>query len=303
MRPTVIPEALNGQPFRTADAHALGVSLKTLQGARFRRIAKGVYVAAAAPESHRIRVRGVVLALPPGTIATGVTGLQLYGVDIGTQLPMMTFATTHPRQVRRRDVQVTRLKQLPPHRDGIASPEHCWLAAASSLNLLDLVTAGDWLIRLRRTTLAGLQSVVQTHSGRGVVLARAAVGLVRERVDSPRETWLRLCLVLAGLPMPECNLIIGDDRGPIGRVDLVYVAYRLIIEYEGDQHRTDRNQWNRDIDRQEDFTRDRWTLIRVTSERARWPRQLVHAIYRALRANGYHGPAPAFGELWMSLFG
>jgi very-short-patch-repair endonuclease len=47
--------------------------------------------------------------------------------------------------------------------------------------------------------------------------------------------------------MPECNLIIGDDRGPIGRVDLVYLAYKLIIEYEGDQHRTDRNQWNRDI--------------------------------------------------------
>jgi very-short-patch-repair endonuclease len=75
-------------------------------------------------------------------------------------------------------------------------------------------------------------------------------------------------LVLAGLPVPECNLVIGDDHGPIGRVDLVYVAYRLIIEYEGDQHRTDRFQWNRDIDRQELFTRAHWTLIRVTSERA-----------------------------------
>jgi hypothetical protein len=220
MRPTVIPEPLIGQPFRTADAHALGVSLKTLQGARFRRIAKGVYVAAAAAESHRIRVRGVMLALPPGTIATGVTGLQLYGIDVGSQLPMI-FATTHPWPVRRRDVQVMRLKQLPPHRDEIASPEHCWLVAGSGLNLLELVTAGDWLIRLRRTTLARLQSAVHTHSGRGVVLARAAVGLVRERVDSPRETWLRLCLVLAGLPMPECHLIIGDDQGPIGRVDLV----------------------------------------------------------------------------------
>jgi hypothetical protein len=90
-------------------------------------------------------------------------------------------------------------------------------------------------------------------------------------VDSPRETYLRLCLVLAGLPVPECNLIIGDDQGPIGRVDLVYLAHKLIIEYEGDQHRTDRNQWNRDIDRHEDFARDHWTLIRVTSERARWP--------------------------------
>jgi hypothetical protein len=199
MRPTVIPQALNGQPFRTADARALGVSLKTLQGARFRRITKGVYVAAAAAESHRIRARGVMLALPRGTIATGVTGLQLHGVDVGTQLPMI-LATTHPRQVRRRDLKVMRLKQLPPHRDGIASPEHCWLAAASSMNLLDLVTAGDWLLRLRRSTLVRLRAVVRTYSGRGVIPARAAVELVRERVDSRRETWLRLCLVLAGLP-------------------------------------------------------------------------------------------------------
>jgi very-short-patch-repair endonuclease len=86
--------------------------------------------------------------------------------------------------------------------------------------------------------------------------------------------------VLAGLPVPECNLVIGDDDGPIGRVDLVYLAYKLIIEYEGDQHRTNRAQWNRDIDRHEDFVRDHWTLmIRVTSERSRWPRQLVRGIY------------------------
>jgi hypothetical protein len=227
--------------------------------------------------------------------------LQLLGVDVGPRLPM-TFATTHPWQVRRRDMKVMRLKELPSHRDGIAAPEHCWLIAASCLNLLDLVTAGDSLIRKRRTTLARLEAAVQGYSGRGVVAARAAVRLVRERVDSPRETWLRLCLVLAGLPMPECNVIIGDDQGPMGRVDLVYLEYKLIIEYEGDQHRTDRNQWNRDIDRQEDFARDHWTLIRVTSERARWPRQVVRGVYKALRANGYKGPAPSFDQRWISLF-
>jgi hypothetical protein len=105
MRPTVIPQALDGQPFRTANAFALGVSLKTLRGARFRRIAKGVYVAAAAADSHRIRVRGVMLTLPPGTVATGVTGLQLLGVDVGSAAPMV-FASIHPWPVRRRDVKV-----------------------------------------------------------------------------------------------------------------------------------------------------------------------------------------------------
>jgi very-short-patch-repair endonuclease len=88
----------------------------------------------------------------------------------------------------------------------------------------------------------------------------------------------------------------------MGRVDLVYLEYKLIIEYEGDQHRTDRYQWNHDIDRQEDFARDHWTLIRVTSERARWPRQVVRGVYKALRANGYSGPAPHFNQRWISLF-
>ena len=82
MRRTVIPQALNGQPFRTTDAYALGVSLKTLQGDRFRRLTKGVYVAATTVDSHRIQVRGVMLVSPPGTIATGVTGLQLLGASL-----------------------------------------------------------------------------------------------------------------------------------------------------------------------------------------------------------------------------
>jgi len=301
VRRSVMPEALNGQPFETSFASAVGLSWKTLQGSRFRRVTHGVYVATATPDSARLRVRGVMLALPPGTMVTGVTGLQLLGIDMGPELPM-TFATTHPRQIRRRDVRVMRLKELPPHRDGIASAEHCWLVAASTMNLLDLVTAGDWLLRRPRTTLVRLRAAVQTYSGRGVVAARAAITLVRERADSPRETWLRLCLVLAGLPTPECNLIIGDDQGPMGRVDLVYLAYKLIIEYEGDQHRTDRHQWNADIDRHEDFARDKWTLIRITSARARWPRQVVRNVDEALRANGYEGPEPDFGELWISLF-
>ena len=301
MGTTATPEPLDGQPFQASEAPALGLSWKTLQSSRFRRLAKGVYVVAATADSYRLQVQGVRLTLPPGTVATGVTGLQLLGVEVGPRLPM-TFATVHPRQVRRRGVKVMRVKELPAQRDGIASPEHCWLIAASTLNLLDLVIAGDSLLRLRRTTLSKLQSSVESRSVRGIVVARIAVRLVRERVDSPRETWLRLCLVVAGLPTPECNLIIGDDRGPMGRVDLVYLPYKLIIEYEGDQHRTDRNQWNRDIDRHEDFARDHWTLIRITSERARWPRQVVRAVHKALRTNGYEGPAPRFDELWVSLF-
>jgi hypothetical protein len=88
----------------------------------------------------------------------------------------------------------------------------------------------------------------------------------------------------------------------VRRVDLVYLAFKIIIEYEGDQHRTDRGQWNRDIDRHEDFVRGHWTLIRVTSERLRWPRQVVRSVFEALRSAGYEGPEPTFDQAWSNLF-
>ena len=296
-----IPDELRNRPFAITEARARGMSRRMLRGTRFRAVARGVYATTAVPESYATLVRATLLTLPTPTIATGATGLRLYGVLVGAELPLR-LVTTHPRQIRRRGVRVTRVSRLPQQRDRIAVPEHCWMVAAGHLDLLELVTAGDWLLRLRRSTLAKLEAYVRGNSSWGCRSARAAVELVRERVDSPRETWLRLCLVLAGLPTPECNVVIGDDSGPIGRVDLVYVAFKIIIEYEGDQHRTDRGQWNRDIDRQEDFARDRWTLIRVTSERLRWPRQVVRSVFDALRTAGYEGPEPTFDEAWSNLF-
>jgi hypothetical protein len=188
-----------------------------------------------------------------------------------------------------------------PWDDITAVPEHCWLVAALELDLVDLVVAADWLLRLRVTNRRQLTAYVTDSSSRGAGAARAAVDLIRDRVDSPRETRLRLCLVLAGLPTPDCNPTIRGD-GVYGRVDLVYLAFRILIEYEGDQHRIDRFQWNRDIDRQEGFTRARWTMLRITAERARRPRWIVNRVYEMLREAGYSGPPPRFDEQWRRLF-
>jgi hypothetical protein len=147
-----------------------------------------------------------------------------------------------------------------------------------------------------------LQSYAKTFSGQHRARGRRAAGLVRERVDSPQETVLRLCLVLAGLPEPSCNLTIGTNDYPIGRVDLVYERLKVIIEYEGDQHRTDKWQWNLDIGRQEEFMAAGWTVIRVTAQRMRHPRALVGKVYTALQESGYRGPAPSFSTEWSALF-
>lgn len=71
-------------------------------------------------------------------------------------------------------------------------------------------------------------------------------------------------LVLAGLPEPRCNVAVGDAERRIAEVDLLYDPYRLVVEYEGEQHRTDGWQWSVDIERAEALAAAGYTLIRVT---------------------------------------
>src|SRR5918998_858216 len=251
MRPRPIPPQLTAQPFTVAEARNLGVAWGVLQGRRFCSPARGEYAPAGTDATLIGRVLTTLTVLPTPTLATGVTGLQLMGVEVGSAEPLR-FITTSPRQVRRRGIRVTRVSVLPRARALSVVPEHCWMVAALELNLLELVTAGDWLIRCKLTSRAALAGYLASSSSRGSAAARPGLALLRARVDSPRETWLRLCLVLAGLPTPDCNPTIQGVRGA-GRVDLLFDDFRIIIEYEGEQHLTDRKQWHKDIDRQEDF--------------------------------------------------
>lgn len=237
---------------------------------------------------------------PADAVLTGVTALHLLGAEVGDPLPVR-LATAGRAQTRDRAVRLHRLRDLPRSAGGVAHPVDAWLAAATDLDLLALVTAGDTLVRLGRCTPSDLQELARSARHRGCVHARRAADLVRERVDSVRETRLRLCLVLAGLPEPRTNVVLGHHDRLIGRVDLLLDEFGLVIEYDGDQHR-DRGQWNTDLDRDDALFEAGFTTIRVTRDRARRPRRLVEKVHARLVQQGYAGPAPVFTDEWVSLF-
>ena len=238
--------------------------------------------------------------LPADAVISGVTALHLHGVEVGEPLPLrMSTATT--AQTRGRGVRLMRVRALPVQQDGLAVPVEAWRAAAPDLDLVELVAAGDALIHRGLCTRAELVGAGASATGRGCRLLRRASLLVRERVDSIPETQLRLCLVLAGLPEPRCNVVLGHAGRVIGRVDLLVEEYGLIIEYDGDQHR-DRGQWNVDLDRDEDFSDADFVTVRVTRDRMRRPRRLVQKVHARLVARGYRGPAPSFSPEWVELF-
>lgn len=295
------PEALRGAPFTTGEARRAGLGPSVLRGRRVERLFRGSY-RLAEPE---LTLAGLVAAArpvaPPDVLVTGVTALRLLGAAVGPIRPLH-LVTTHPHPVRRPGLHVTRVTSLPPAVDGLVRPEDAFVVAACALDLVELVSAGDHLVRHGLATPDSLVGAAGRRRGRGSVLARLAAGLVRARVDSPRETELRLCLVLAGLPEPECNPLVGAAWLAVGRADLVLRELRVVLEYEGDQHRTDVRQWNRDIERSEGFEATGWRLVRVTAERMRRPRSVVVRVLQVLRDAGYAGPDPVFGPEWTALF-
>jgi hypothetical protein len=122
-------------------------------------------------------------------------------------------------------------------RDGVrvSAPWQLFVELGTMLSLVDLVAVGDHLVGTGLLTLAGLREHCASVRGPGTARARAAVSFVRERIDSPMETRLRMLVVLAGLPEPEVNPVM-DVAGRVRRYDLVWRAARLIVEYDGRHH-------------------------------------------------------------------
>ncbi|WP_051441656.1 hypothetical protein [Arthrobacter sp. H14] len=80
--------------------------------------------------------------------------------------------------------------------------------------------------------------------------SRAALGWIRHRTDSAKETELRLLLVRAGLPEPSINVAILDERGEwVQDPDMSYQSLRIAMQYDGGHHITE-------MQRRSDILRD-----------------------------------------------
>jgi hypothetical protein len=130
------------------------------------------------------------------------------------------------------------------------------------------VAAIDALARATRLDVATVEAIAERYDGhRNIRRARRALQLVDAGSESPRETWLRLLLVEAGYPRPQTQISVRDQYGALVAVlDMGWENIKLALEYEGDHHRTDRRQFNRDIARYEALTELGWIIVRVTVE-------------------------------------
>lgn len=129
------------------------------------------------------------------------------------------------------------------------------------------VAAIDALARATDLKVSEVDSLGERYRGRrGIARARVALPLVDKGAESPRETWLRLLLIRAGFPRPQTQIPVYDYGALIACLDMGWQDIKLAVEYEGDHHRTDQRQFNKDIRRAETLAEIGWTVVRVTIE-------------------------------------
>jgi very-short-patch-repair endonuclease len=102
---------------------------------------------------------------------------------------------------------------------------------------------------------------------------------------SPKESWLRLLLIDAGQRRLATQMPVNDGWRSVGVLDMGWEDYMVAVEYDGDQHRTDRRQFVKDIDRLAEFQDLGWTVIRVVAEHRR--DDTIGRAHQALIGRGY----------------
>ena len=272
-----LPAEFWRRPFTVAEAHEQGLDEGRLRSSALSRPAQGVRQLGSC-ETLAEMAGATRLVLPAGSAFSHFTAARLLGLPLprrwATSEPLHVMTVTSAPSIRRarcqghrglESRQVVNRKGLP-----VVSREDTWcdLAAAQALNLDELIVLGDEVVHFRRgVSTARLAAAVRRRKGgRGTLLMAEAFPQLRPRANSPMETRARLLFLRGGLPEPELNVVINDqDSGQwLSDSDFVWREQKVVAEFDGDHHRTDRQQWQNDVARCQNLQDDGWAFIQLT---------------------------------------
>jgi hypothetical protein len=256
---------------------------------RHRAIFRDVYAPKLQEPSLRERTVGAWLWSRRRAIVAGVAASALHGarwVDAGIPIELIApNARPHAGLVVRNetlaDDEITHAAQLPattPARTAYDLGRHLPRGKAAARL--------DALMRATPFSIEDVLLLAKRHPGaRGLRRLRVALPYVDGGAASPRETWLRLLLIDAGLPVPTTQIPVLDGYRPIAFLDMGWEEFMVAAEYDGDQHRSDRRQYVKDIRRQELVNDCGWIVVRVIAEDR--PDDVVKRVHSALARRGY----------------
>jgi hypothetical protein len=149
----------------------------------------------------------------------------------------------------------------------VTSPARTALDVGRWYPTMTAVAGIDSLARAVDIKAADVELLAHGYSGRkGIERARRAMELFDAGAQSPKESWLRVVLIQAGLPRPQTQIPVLDEFGSaVAYLDMGWEDVKVAVEYDGEQHRTDRRQYIWDVRRLEMLERLGWIVVRVVA--------------------------------------
>lgn len=255
----------------------------------FRTIYPDVYVADGAPLTLGVRSTAAWLWSGRRGVLGGLAAAALHGsrwIDDDGWIELIWRNPNPPagivtRSQRLQRDEITRVAGLP-----VTTPARTAYDLARQLPRGQAVARLDALMRATPFAVDGVLSLARRYPGaRGLCGLREVLPLADGGAASPKETWLRLLLIDAGLPVPATQIPVNANWRLLALLDMGWEKYRVAVEYDGDQHRSDRRQYVKDHWRLARLAELGWIVIRVIAEDR--PDAVVSRVRAALTGRGY----------------
>jgi hypothetical protein len=256
----------------------------------YRPIFRDVYMPKRVVPSLRDRTVGAWLWSRRRAVIAGVAASALHGAAwVDADIPIELIGPSARRQRRLLVRNETLVEDEITRVAGLSVTTQ----ARTALDLGRHLGRGESLARLdalMRSTVFSAEDVLmlaKRHRGvRGLRQLHEVLPLVDGGAASPQETRLRLLFIDAGLPVPTTQFPIVEGRGKLVRVaDMAWEEFMVNAEYDGDQHRTSRAQYVKDMRVLRKLARMGWIVIRVIKEDRE--DDIVERAWTALESRGW----------------
>ncbi len=286
-------------PVRRDPTGRNGPTPGAVRGPGWRRTSAGLYVPAGTDRSiPEQRVAEEAATLPPDGWVTGWAALRMHGAaffdgrapDGRTELPVLLGVPLGCHLRPRPGVGHVR-SQVPT--TVVIRGVRCAGVRRALFDAMRLegglrgaVVSLDMAAAARLTSVARMRSYLESRPSwrgvPGVPVVRRALLLADDDSASPPESRLRLVWLLdARLPRPLVNQPVFTLGGELlGYPDLLDVEAGLVIEYDGDDHRS-APRHSHDVDREAGFREHGLEVTRVTGHDLRRTAPLVHRLHTA----------------------
>jgi hypothetical protein len=271
-------------PFLGSEAIAGGLLTRSQLSTRYTRLFRDVYVERNIEVTAAMRAHAGWLWAKRRGVVAGISAAALHGsrwVD-GTTVELIhenghRLPGLHTRGDRIEEDEITSINGIP-----VTTPARTALDLGCWYPIKSAVAAIDSLARAAEIKAADVELLARRYPGRrGIGRARLALSLFDDGAQSPKETWLRLVLLEAGLPRPQTQIPVRDEFGrAMAYLDMGWEDVKVAVEYDGDHHRSDRSQFGWDIRRLERLQRLGWIVIRVVAGDR--PAEIVRRVKTAL---------------------